>query len=52
MDRPRHRLHFRLNSMEVTSFGTHQIIVEYNQGREWLQASRLPILIRKVEESS
>ncbi|MFO8088497.1 MAG: hypothetical protein R6U13_01555 [Desulfatiglandaceae bacterium] len=52
MDRPRHRLHFRLKSMEVTSFGTHQIIVEYNQEREWLQAARLPILIRKVEESS
>jgi hypothetical protein len=52
MDRPRHRLHFRINSVDVTNFGLYQVIFEYNTGTEWIQASRLPVLIRKVEEGA
>lgn len=49
LDRPRHRLNFRINSLNIDSFGTYHVVVEYNQGQEWIQASRLPILIRKVK---
>ncbi len=49
LDRPRHRLNFRISSLNIEVFGTYHVVVEYSQGQEWVQASRLPILIRKVQ---
>lgn len=50
LNRPRHRLHFRLNALNVTEFGTYTIVVEFNPDHEWQEANRLPVLIREVSE--
>ncbi|WP_045217547.1 hypothetical protein [Desulfonatronovibrio magnus] len=49
LDRPRHRLNFRISSLNIADFGTYHVIVEYSQGQEWVQGSRLPVLIRKIQ---
>ena len=50
LNRPRHRLQFRINTLEVVSFGVHYVLVEYSQGEKWKRAVRIPVLIRQVQK--
>ena len=49
-DKPRHRLHFRINTLELVSYGTYYILLEFNcnQSQDWTQAARIPVLISQV----
>ena len=49
IDRPRQRLQFRLNALQLSEFGIYNLLVECNQGGKWETAARLPVLIRPVE---
>ena len=49
IDRPRHRLQFRFNALNLDEFGTYTILVEFNQDDRWETAARLPVLIRPAE---
>ncbi|WP_291322636.1 hypothetical protein [Desulfonatronospira sp.] len=50
LERPRHRLHFRINSLDITSFGLHYVLVEFNQEQNWRHAVRIPVFIRKIQK--
>ena len=50
LNRPRHRLQFRINTLEVVSCGVHYVLVEYSQGEKWKRAVRIPVLIRQVQK--
>jgi hypothetical protein len=52
LDRPRHRLHFRLNSLELAEYGTYTILLECYASEKWLQVARLPVLIRQIDTQS
>ena len=49
LDRPRHRLQFRLSALALTEFGPYMLLVEFKQNAKWETAARLPILIRPTE---
>lgn len=53
VDRPRHRLHFRLNALALDEFGRYTLVLEFRQedkqGGKWETAARLPVFIRQVE---
>ena len=51
LDRPRHRLHFRLNALHLTEFGMYALLVEFSQDEKWLTAARLPVVIHHLEPS-
>jgi len=50
LERPRHRLHFRINSLEITSFGLHYVLVEHHQEQKWHHAARIPVFIRQAQK--
>ncbi len=50
LDRPRHRLNFRINTLDITSFGIHYVVVEYGRDEKWNRAGRIPLLIRQVQK--
>lgn len=50
MDRPRHRLHFRLNALTLDEFGNYMIVLEFRQHDSWETAARLPVSIRQMEQ--
>ena len=52
LERPRHRLHFRINSLDITSFGMHYIVAEYNQDEKWHRTVRIPVLIRQIQKKT
>lgn len=52
LDRPRHRLNFRMNSLILREFGTYHLSLECLAGRKWVEAARLPILIRRIDSRS
>lgn len=52
MDRPRHRLHFRLTALNIEAFGPHLVLLEGLQDQKWIQAARLPVLIRQVDRQA
>jgi len=49
MDRSRHRLHFRLNTLHLEEFGNYMLVLEFRQGENWETAARLPVFIREME---
>ena len=49
IDRPRQRLQFRINALQLTEFGIYTLLVEFNQEEKWETAARLPVLIRPVD---
>ena len=49
LDRPRHRLHFRVNALNLTEFGTYMLSVEFSVNEKWETGARLPMLIRETE---
>lgn len=49
MDRPRHRLHFRVNGLDFTEFGVYMLLLEFSGNGQWKPGARLPILIRELE---
>ena len=49
VDRPRQRLQFRLNALQLAEFGIYNLLVEFNQSGKWETAARLPVLIRQAE---
>ena len=49
LDRPRHRLQFRLSALTLVEFGHYALLVEFKQNARWETAARLPILIRPTE---
>lgn len=52
MDRARHRLHFRLKAISIEDFGTYLVLLEGRQDQKWIQAARLPVLIRQVDRQA
>jgi len=49
LDRPWHRLQFRLNVLHLADYGMHALLVEFNRDEKWEAAARLPVFIRKSE---
>ncbi len=49
IDRPRQRLHFRLNTLYLTDYGYYVLSVEFSREEKWETAARLPVLIRPVD---
>ncbi|MFW6216539.1 MAG: hypothetical protein ACOC3Y_01785 [Desulfohalobiaceae bacterium] len=49
LDRLRHRLNFRVNSLHLQEFGTYHLSLECLAGRKWVEAARLPVLIRQID---
>ena len=47
-NRPRQRVHFKLEGLPITEFGRHEVRVEVRGQKGWLIVSRLPFMIRKL----
>lgn len=45
--RQRQRLHFKVEGLQVTELGRHEVRVEIRQDGHWQAVSRLPFVIRK-----
>lgn len=45
-NRLRHRLHFRLNSIELYEFGNHNLLLEWQTNKYWTKVVQIPLYIR------
>ena len=50
--RPRQRLHFKMEGLNVTEFGRYEVRIDFMQNEQWYIACRLPLMIRKAIASS
>ncbi len=49
LDRPRQRLHFRINALNLNEFGTYMLVVMFTAAEEWETASQLPVFIHQIQ---
>lgn len=48
LDKPKHRLHFRIGSLELNEFGRHVISLEWKKEKYWTKVSQLPLIISNI----
>ena len=52
MEKKRHRLNVNLSGLEIEEPGRHIFHIDYNQGKRWKNAFKLPLQINLLKQSS
>lgn len=49
LDRPRQRLHFRINALNLNEFGAYMLVVMFTAAEKWETAAQLPVFIHQIQ---